>query len=132
MSAQLLAERISAIIPRYEEMFARRGDFTPTDPLKFHLYHVARYWSRLVGFCRQHASSPAAVIDSDLGACVHVGSAYAHELIGSNSPIYGRWQNYWSQTQAVLHKRPVTIDEVEAASKAFDACVAELKYHPWE
>jgi hypothetical protein len=131
MSAQLLAERVSDMIPRYEEMFAGRGGATPTDPLEFHLYHLARYWSRLVGFCRQDPSNPAAFIDTDLGACVQVGSEFAHKLIGPDSPIYGRWQDYWAQTQAMLHQRPVTIEAVEAASQAFDACVADLKYDPW-
>ena len=119
------------MIPRYEKLFAERGGITPTDPLKFHLYHLARYWSRLVGFCRQAPSKPAGFIDGDLGACVQVGSEFADRLIGSDSPIYASWQNYWTQTQAVLHQRPVTIDSVEAASKAFDVCVAELKYDPW-
>ena len=119
------------MIPRYEEMFAERGGITPADPLKFHLYHLARYWSRLVGFCRQDPSKPAVFIDTDLGACVQVGSEFAHKMIGSDSPIYTRWQDYWVQTQAVLSRRLVTIEAVEAASQAFNACVAELKYDPW-
>ena len=131
MSEQLLAERVSAMLPHYEEMFAGSGGVTPSDPLKFHLYHLARYWSRLVGFCRQEPSMPEVFIETDLGACVQVGSEFAHKLIGPDSPIYRLWQDYWTQTQAVLHKRPVTIEAVEAASQAFDACVAELKYDPW-
>ncbi|MGC3971404.1 MAG: hypothetical protein QM775_29915 [Pirellulales bacterium] len=131
MSTPLLAERVREIIPRYEEMFAGRGGVTPDDPLEFHLYHLARYWSRLVGFCRQDPSRPAAFIDGDLGACVQVGSEFAQKLIESGSPIYERWQNHWTQTQAILHRRPVTMEAVEAASHAFDACIADLKYDPW-
>ena len=131
MSAQLLAERVSAMLSGYEEMFAKRGGVTPTDPLKFHLYHLARYWSRLVGFCRRTPTKPEGWIDGDLGACVQVGSEFAHKLIGPDSPIYGRWQDYWVQAQAMLHQRPVTIDAVEAAAQTFDACVADLKYDPW-
>lgn len=131
MSAQLLAERVSAMISGYQEMFAERGGVTPTDPLEFHLYHLARYWSRLVGFCRQTTSNPAGWTDGDLGACVQVGSEFAHKLIAPESPIYGLWQNYWAQTQSMLHKRPVTIDAVEAAARAFDACVIKLNYDPW-
>jgi hypothetical protein len=118
------------MVPRYEELFAGRGKVTPTDPLEFHLHHLARYWSRLIGFCRQ-TLKPESCIDGDLGACVQVGSEFAHKLITPDSPIYKLWQDYWVQTQSVLHKRPVTIDAVEAASRAFDACVAELKYNPW-
>lgn len=131
MSAQLLAERVQAMTPGYATMFAKRGGVTPVDPLKFHFYHLARYWSRLVGFCKQAPAKPAVFIDGDLGACVQVGSDFANKLIGSDSPIFASWQNYWIQTQAVLHRRPVTIDSVEAASLAFNACVAELKYDPW-
>jgi hypothetical protein len=131
MSAQLLAERVTDMTSRYEQLFAERGGVTPTDPLKFHLYHLARYWSRLVGLCRQDPSKPAAFIETDLGACVQVGSEFTNKLIGPDSPVYGRWHDYWAQTQAVLHQRPVTIEAVEAASQAFDACVANLKYDPW-
>jgi hypothetical protein len=131
MSAQLLAERVREIMPGYEKMLAERGGITPSDPLKFHLYHLARYWSRLVGFCRQEPSKPAAFIETDLGACVQVGSEFAHKLIGEDSPIHGRWQEYWTQTQAVLHERPVSLENVETASRIFDTCLAELKYDPW-
>lgn len=118
------------MIPRYQEMFAKRGGVTPTDPLKFHLYHLFLYWSRLVGFCRQVPAKPEKAIDTDLGACVQVGSEFAGKLIGSTSPIYDLWQGYWKRTQAVLHDRPVTLHDVEEASKAFDACLAELQYDP--
>ena len=131
MSAQLLAERVRVMIPDYERMFAKRGGVTPTDPLAFHLYHLARYWSRLVGFCRQVPLEPEKFIDTDLGACVQVGSEFAHQLIGPDSLIWRRWQDYWTQTQAVLHQRPVTIEAVEAASRAFDACLVDLRYNPW-
>ena len=131
MNGHMLAERVSAMIPGYEKMFVERGGITPSDPLEFHLYHLARYWSRLVGFCRQCPSKPEVFIDTDLGACVKVGSEFAHKLIGSNHPIHERWQKYWKRTQAILHERPVTIEEVEAASRAFDECLAELRYDPW-
>jgi hypothetical protein len=131
MSAQLLAERVSAMIPGYEEMFAERGRITPSDPLQFHLYHLARYWSRLVGFCRQDPSKPAAFIETDLGACVQVGSEFAHKLVGPDSPIFRLWQDYWRQAQGVLYERPVTIEAVESAARAFDECLSELKYDPW-
>jgi hypothetical protein len=131
MSAQLLAERVNKLIPNYEKMFANRGGITPSDPLTFHLYHLALYWSRLVGFCRQKPSKPEGFIETDLGACVQVGSEFAHKLIAVDSPIHERWQDYWTQTQAVLHKRPVSIDAVESASRTFNACLAELKYNPW-
>jgi hypothetical protein len=131
MSAQILAERIRALAPLYDKMFAERGGVVPSDPLKFHLYHLALYWSRLVGFCRQDPSNPANWIEGDLGACVQIGSESANQLIGTGSPLYGLWQDYWSQTQAILHARPVTIEAVESASQAFNTCLAEAKYDPW-
>ena len=131
MSSRLLTEKVKAMISGYEKMFSERGGITPSDPLQFHLFHLARYWSRLVGFCRQGPSKPEIFIDGDLGACVQVGSEFANKLIESDSPIYARWQEYWVQTEAVLYKRPVTIEAVEAASKTFDACLEALKYNPW-
>lgn len=119
------------MIPGYEQMFAERGKITPSDPLKFHFYHLALYWSRLVGFCRQVPSKPQGFIDGDLGACVKVGSDYAHRLIDPNSQIYELWQIYWRKTQSILHDRPVTIQDVEDASQAFDDCLARMKYDPW-
>jgi hypothetical protein len=127
MSARLLSERVSDMIPRYEKLLVEHGG----DPLTFHLYHLARYWSRLLGFCRQDPLKPAAYIDGDLGACVQVGSEFAQKIISTDSLIYGRWHDYWTQTQAVLHQRPVSIDAVESAHRAFEACLIELKYDPW-
>jgi hypothetical protein len=131
MKTRTLAERVQEMIPRYEKMFAERGRITPSEPLEFHLYHLARYWSRLIGFCMQVPSKPEAAMNSDLGACVAVGSKFAHELIGANSLVHERWQEYWKGTQAILYVRPVTIEAVEAASRKFDECLAELKYDPW-
>lgn len=119
------------MVPGYEAMFAERGGVTPTDALQFHLYHLARYWFRLVGFCRQAPSKPAAFIETDLGACVQVGSEFAHELIDPDSPMFAQWQHYWALTQTVLHQRPVTLEAVEAAAQSFDACLALLDYDPW-
>jgi len=128
---QLLVERTNILIPRYEKIFAERGGITPSDPLMFHLYHLARYWTRLAGFSKQNPSNPAAFIESDLGACILVGSEFANKLIEADSPIYGRWQEYSAQTKDVLYKRPVNIEAIEAASGTFNACLAELKYDPW-
>ena len=131
MNTQLLAERIAATVRRYEEMFAGRGGVTPSDPLQFHLFHLARYWSRLVGYCTQDPSSCAAFIDSELGACVQVGSDFAHKLIGTDSPIFELWQEYWAHTQSVLHTRPVTWEAVDRTSGILETCLAELGYDPW-
>lgn len=119
------------MIPGYEQLLAERGGITPSDPLTFHFFHLARYWSRLVGFCRQDPLKPEAFIDSDLGACVQVGSEYANGLISADSPIYERWQQYWRQAQVVLRQRPIRIEDVENASRTFDLCLAELNYDPW-
>jgi hypothetical protein len=127
MNNRSLSERACDLIPRYEELLAKHDG----DPLTFHLYHLALYWSRLIGFCKQYQSNPAVCIDGDLGACVKVGSEFIHKLIKADSPIYERWQEYWAQTQNVLNHRPVGIDAVEAAHKTFEKCLAELKYDPW-
>jgi hypothetical protein len=131
MNKPTRSERVRILTTNYEKQFAERGGILPSDPLEFHLYHLALYWSRLTGFCRHAPSETAAFIDTDLGVCVEVGSEFTHKLIGPDSLIYSRWQNYWKQTQAMLHNRQVTIEAVESASKEFDACLAELKYDPW-
>ena len=130
MSAQILAERVAKLTPSYEDNFSKRGGVTPTDPLKFHLYHLALFWSRLIGFCRQKPLNTAGWIDSDLGACVQIGSEFAHKVIGTESPIHGRWLDYWAQAHAVLHQRPVTIAAVESASQAFHERPADLRHDP--
>ncbi len=132
MNEYPFAERVNSKIREYEKIFADRGEYTPSDPLEFHLFHLARYWSRLVGFCRQDPSDPEHWIDGDLGACVAVGSEFTNTLIGPSSPIYILWQEYWRQTQAILYERPVTFEAVERAKLAFDACVNQLKYDPWK
>ena len=126
-----LSERVSEMIPNYERLFAGRGDVSPLDPLEFHLYHLARYWSRLVGFSRQYPLDPVCCINGDLGACVQVGSEFTHKMIGVGSPCYELWQECWTRTQTVLYERPVTIETVETASRAFDAYLAGIKYNPW-
>ena len=119
------------MIPRYETMFEERGNITPSDPLEFHLFHLARYWSRLVGFCRHDSSKPEQWIDADLGACVEVGSDFAHKLIEPSSPICEQWQEYRRRTQAILHERPVTLVDLKLASISFDKCLVALNYDPW-
>jgi len=127
----MLEERVANIIPDYEKMFAERGDVTPTNALEFHFYHLARYWSRLVGFCRQYPSEPEGWIDGDLGACIQVGSDFADKLIDPSSLIHHQWQDYRKQADAILHERPVTITDVESALNSFEGCLVALNYDPW-
>ena len=127
----MLAERTALMIPKYKQLFAGRGGITPSDPIQFHFYHLARYWSRLVGFWRQDIQNLERFIDTDLGACVQVGSDFANELIDVNSLIYDRWKDYWNRLQSILHERPVSMVGIESASKSFDECAAALKYDPW-
>jgi hypothetical protein len=131
MSTHLLVQRIAALVPEYEKSFSERGGLTPSDPLKFHLYHLSLYWSRLVGFCRQAPAKSAGFVHTDLGACIAIGSEYAHNLIGLTSPIYEPWQEYWRRTQLVLYGQLVTLKDVESASRAFDDCLAGLNFDPW-
>lgn len=88
-------DRINELTRAYEESFAERGNITPGDPLEFHLYHLARYWSRLVGFCRHDPSSAESLVESDLGACVQLGSEFANAQIDPNCSIYKQWRKCW-------------------------------------
>src|SRR5262245_37576100 len=129
--ATQLAERTKALSSRYEQLFKERGGITPSEPLRFHLYHLSRYWIRLVGFCRRVPEKPEKAIDSDYGACVAVASEFARRVIDPSLPCYERWQDCWRQTQTVLYDRPVTLEQVEAAARAFDDCLTRLGYDPW-
>lgn len=130
MAGSSLAIRIRKVIPEYEEMFEERGGVTPTDPLQFHLYHLARYWCRLVGFCRQMPKSPEACIDGELGALVAVASEYSNALIGLDRRVGAVWAEYWSRAQTMLHERPVTIEDVERTSEIFEQVLSTLEFDP--
>ncbi len=119
------------MVPRYEQLFKERGGITPSDPLRFHFYHLSRYWPRLVGYCKRVAGNTKIAVDSDYGACVAVASEFASRLIGPDSPVYEQWQECWRLTQAVLDERPVRLQDVEAASRAFEECLSALNYDPW-
>lgn len=125
------SERIAALTASYQKMFEQRGGIIPSEPLEFHLFHLARYWSRLLGFCRHTPSGCASFIDGNFGVCVQIGSEFTNQEIAPDSPVYSEWQKYWTQVQALLHDRAPTIEAVEATSQAFDACLAKLKYDPW-
>jgi len=126
-----LAERTRGMIPRYEQLFRERGGITPSDPLLFHLYHLSRYWIRLVGFCKRVPDKPEIAVESDYGACLAVASEFTNRSIGPSSPVYDLWQDCWRRTQAVLHDRPVRLEDVEAAARSFDDCLSQLRYDPW-
>ena len=131
MDPREFTDRLSALRAEYERDFAERSDTTSTDPLKYHLYHLALYWRRLLGFCRNFASSEGASVHTNFGVCIQMGSEFATKLIGPSSPIFELWQDYWWRTCAMLHKPAITLEEAEAASRAFDACLARLGYNPW-
>lgn len=126
-----LEERVEKMTPSYLEMFAERGGVTPTEPLEFHLFHLARYWSRLIGFCRQTPDTPEGWINGDLGACVALGTRLAGQLIDSGSPIRNEWDEYFRQSNSILYQRPVSLDGVELACVLFDQCLSALQYDPW-
>ena len=115
---------------RYQEIFAEREEFGPTDPLEFHLYHLACYWGRLVGFCAHAPESFVQSIESDLGAYIQVASNHAARLITEDSPAEDIWQEYLTRTRAMLYERPVKFGAVQAASKQFDRVLVALNYDP--
>ncbi len=116
----------------YEKMFGERGGIaTPSDPIEFHFFHLVRYWSRLVGFCKQCPERSDGFLNSSLGAYLQIASDFADKLIDANSPISVQWKEYRRREQSVLYGRPVSIADLEAASRAFDECLAVLNYDAW-
>jgi len=120
------------MVPRYEEYFRNRGGVTPLDPLQFHLSHLARYWSRLIGVCRHLPTEAESCIDGDLGAWVAVGTMFVNRLVERADPVRELWDDYWRRVQAILHDRPVTLAEVETVSSAFESCLSAWDYDPWK
>lgn len=115
----------------YETMFAERGEFTPSDPLEFHLYHLARYWSRLVGFCRIMPGSPEIFADGAMGITIRVANRFMDPLVGAFPALVASWNSYNQLSERVLQRRVVLLNDVEAASEAFDRLLATASYDPW-
>lgn len=114
----------------YRQMFAERGGTTSSDSLEFHLYHLARYWSRLVGFCRLKPGPPEFWADGSMGIAIRIANRFTDPLVDSASPLIASWNSYKQLAEKVLH-RHVLLDDVEAASDAFDRFLAETGYSPW-
>ncbi len=129
------AEREAELVSAYNKSFAERGenaDILPDDPLEFHLYHLARYWGRLTGFCNNfNREYPEGYVEGDLGFCVKFGSECVDDIIAPSSPIYGKWREYCKHTQAIFDEKSVTTDQINLASGLFNECLSILSYDPW-
>ncbi len=115
----------------YESMFASRGEVTPTDPLEFHLFHLARYWSRLVGFARNVGDGCNSLIEGDLGTAVRMGTDHTGRVIRETDVIGDLWTDYVERVETMLTLRPVSIETIERASEGFDKCLEAIGYDPW-
>jgi hypothetical protein len=125
-------DRTFDMTARYEQMFASRDLTDWADGSRYHLYHPALYWSRLVGFCRLTPNECASWMDTELGACVAVGSNFVDPLIESNSAAFAPWQRYRRRLQSLFEDRSISLADVEEASKGYDECLAALEYDPWK
>jgi hypothetical protein len=114
----------------YESMFASRGEVTPTDPLEFHLFHLARYWSRLVGFARHVGDGCNSLIEGDLGTAVRMGTEQAGRVI-RETDAGDLWHDYVERVETMLTIRPVSLESIERASKGFDKCLEAIGFDPW-
>jgi len=112
--------RVEELRADYQRMFEQRGGATPSDPIEYHLFHLALYWSRLVGFCRMSPAKSAGFVDNDLGVCVTIGSEYVNKTIEASQPAYRNWHDCWHRTQKVLYERPVALGDVEDAVRSFN------------
>jgi hypothetical protein len=72
------------------------------------------------------------MIEGHLGACVQIASCAANMLVERYSRVYESWTPYWKKTQAVLHARPVTGEDVEEASALLDECLKAIGHDPWD
>jgi hypothetical protein len=126
------SDRLSRVRSQYDQNFRTRSDTSPTEPLEYHLYHLALYWSRLMGFCGSHPSDAAHWVDSDLGACVAVGTDVVSGTLGSLHPHRAGWSSYLALIHVVLNQSQVSFKEVEAASNAFSRFLELLGFVSWE
>ncbi|RYD24447.1 MAG: hypothetical protein EOP88_00125 [Verrucomicrobiaceae bacterium] len=114
-------------VSSYEQIFEERGGVTPSDPLEFHLYHLAEYWGRLVGFSRVWPDSPGAFVKGGPGDGIRVANRFAAGVIEDSPAISEAWQTYVRLADVVLNEPTVSVIDVEAASEALDRCRAILK-----
>ncbi|RYD42225.1 MAG: hypothetical protein EOP85_11510 [Verrucomicrobiaceae bacterium] len=112
-------------------MFDRRGEVTPSDPLEFHLYHLARYWSRIVGFIRQYPGDPERWMDGNGGQAIRIANGFTESAINPASKVLNEWQIYKVASDATFHKRPLSGDDIEKASAAFERFLVAAGYNPW-
>jgi hypothetical protein len=112
-------------------MFASRGEVTPADPLEFHLFHLARYWSRLGGFAGHVSDGCNSLIEGDLGIAVRMGTEQADRVIRDMDLIGDLWTDYVEQVETMMTLRPVSTETMERASAGFDRCLEAIGYDPW-
>ncbi len=131
-SNHLNASRLSELRSQYEQNFRVRHDAALVEPLECHLYHLALYWSRLMGFCDLDRSDASGWVNSDLGACVAVGTEIVSEIIDAQAPCFEAWESYRTLTDAMLFNKTRSIEDVKAASKAFGHFLDLMGYVSWE
>ena len=129
---RLSASRLSEIRSQYEQNFSVRDDAALVEPLEYHLYHLALYWSRSIGFCDLDRLDASGWVNSDLGACVAVGTEIVSEIIDAQPPCFEAWESYRTLTDAMLRNETRSIENVKAASKAFAHFLDLMGYVSWE
>ena len=127
----MLTERAKTIVPKYEENFSDRGGVTPTEPIEYHLYHLACYWSRILGFIRRTPGNSESLIEGNFGACIEVGNHFLAKSITPSSDMYRQWVTYSEMASVILYKRPVHDEDIELTFERFNECLAAVDYDPW-
>lgn len=130
MSNFTFAKYVNEAISHFDQILAERGEMTPAEELDHHLRLLACYWNRMVGSSRMASLELDRLTQSYLGAAVQVSSEHIHRVIGPDHPIHDLWQQYWWRTTTLLHRRPTTLELVENAHAAFEACLPGLNYEP--
>ena len=131
MKTQTQTQKEREMLDSYESMFASRGEVTPTDPLEFHLFHLARYWSRIVGFAKVVGDGCDSLVEGDSGSLVRMATDQAGRVLREADLIPNLWTEYVDQLETMLTLRPVSVKVIERASDEFDKCLEAIGYDPW-
>jgi hypothetical protein len=128
-------EREKKCRARYREMLTDPTLLPSSDPadvIRFHLYHLARYLSRLEGFMDMTGSPLVAYRDHDLGACL-LGATYVMDDCMSNTDdaLFGYLWDHFSHGVNRFGNGDPTLTH-EGLHSAFQELCEYIQYDPWE
>ena len=126
----LLRISVGSVLPAEGDVgVANRENARVAD--EFHLFHLARYWSRIVGFAEVVGDGCDSLVEGDSGSLVRMATDQAGRVLREADLIPNLWTEYVDQLETMLTLRPVSVKVIERASDEFDKCLEAIGYDPW-